>query len=265
MAITLWLSLIECEEQNLIDEMILILGDNTCAISWIFKSGLSTTSIYRNAVLFIARKIADLVIESKNFIDSQHLPGVLNLISDWLSFEGTSRIENGKPKANPIASDCPSNEVVTHRILSAFPQLVPEGFQVSQLPEDILSFARQAILIFESSLTLRQKLDLRAKTESGDVGRPTATNTWEDQTPALLEYPQTKPNSPVGPSLKCTEDPISQSQEALLDDVRFQWRDRLSAKPSALWVRRCGTVSGAIPFTRRKEPTQSTRSTSENI
>ena len=45
-AITLWLSLIECREQNLIDEVILILGDNTCAISWIFKSGLSTISIY---------------------------------------------------------------------------------------------------------------------------------------------------------------------------------------------------------------------------
>ena len=25
-------------------------------------------------------------------------------------------------------------------------------------------------------------------------------------------------------SLKCTKDPISQSQEALVDDVRFQWR-----------------------------------------
>ena len=128
MAITLWLSLIECREQDLIDEVILILGDNTCAISWIFKSGLSTVSIYRNAVLFIARKIADLVIDSKNFIDSQHLPGVLNLISDWLSFEGTSRIEKGKANANPIVHDCPSNEVVTHRILSAFPQLVPAGF-----------------------------------------------------------------------------------------------------------------------------------------
>ena len=140
---------------------------------------------------------------------------MLNLISDWLLFDGTSRIENGKPKANPIAYDCPSKKVVTHHILSAFPQLVPKGFQVSQLPEEILSFARQAILIFELSLTLRWKLDPRAKTESGDVGRSTTTNTWEDQTPSLLEYPQTKPNSTIGPSLKCTEDPISQSQEGI--------------------------------------------------
>ena len=83
MAITIWLSHIECRELNLIDEMILILGNNTCAISWIFKS---------------ARKIADIVIDSKDFIDSQHISGVLNLISDWLSFEENSRIKKGKPK-----------------------------------------------------------------------------------------------------------------------------------------------------------------------
>ena len=140
MAIIIWLSLIKCRKLKQINEMILILGDNTFAISWIFKSGLSTKSIYRNAVLFIARKIAELVIDSKNFIDSQHLPGVLNLISDWLSFEGTLRIENGKTKRNPIAHDCQSNKVATHRILSAFPQLVPAGFQISLLPAEVLSF-----------------------------------------------------------------------------------------------------------------------------
>ena len=37
MAITLWLSLIECEELGLVNELLLILGDNTSAISWIIK------------------------------------------------------------------------------------------------------------------------------------------------------------------------------------------------------------------------------------
>ena len=197
MAITLWLSFIECKELKVFDEMIMILGDNTCAISWIFKSRLSTTSIYCNAVLFIARKFKDLVIDSKNFIDSQHLPGVLNLISDWLSFDGTSRIKNGKDKANPVDYDCSSKEVITHRILSAFPQLVPEDFHVSPLPTKILSLARQVIRIFESSLTQRQKLDLKAKTESREGGKPTATGSWVDQILILLEYPQRIPNLPA--------------------------------------------------------------------
>ena len=155
MVIILWLSLIECNKINLIEEMILILENNTCAISFIFKSGFSTKSIYYNAVVFIARKIADLVIDSKNFIDPKHLSGVLNLISNWLSFKGTSRNKNGKAKSNPIAYDCPSNKVVSHRILS-FPQLVSVNFWVSPLSKEILFFARQVIQIFELSLTQRQ-------------------------------------------------------------------------------------------------------------
>lgn len=100
MAISIWLSLIKSKEMNVTNEMILILGNNTYAISWIFMSGLNTKSICWNVVLFIARKIAELAIESKHFIDSQHLPGVLNFMSDWLSFIGTSQIENKKAKKN---------------------------------------------------------------------------------------------------------------------------------------------------------------------
>ena len=68
-------------------------------------------------------------------------------------------------------------------------------------------------------------LDQKARTEFGEDGNHTATNTWVDQTQALLEYPKRTLSLPVAPSLNCTEDPISQSQEALLDNVRFQWRD----------------------------------------
>ena len=135
MAITLWLSLIECKEQNLIDEMILILGDNTCAISWIFKSGLNTSSIYRNAVLFIARKIVDLVIESKNFIDSQHLPGVLNLIFDWLSFDGTSRIENEKAKATPSHTTVPQTKSSLTEFCLLFLSLFQKVFRSLSCPK----------------------------------------------------------------------------------------------------------------------------------
>ena len=56
MAITLWLSLIECEELGLVNELLLILGDSTSAISWIIRSSLPKSSVYRPAVLFIARK-----------------------------------------------------------------------------------------------------------------------------------------------------------------------------------------------------------------
>ena len=78
MAITLWLSLIECKDMGLVNELILILGDNTSAIHWIIRSSLPKTSIYCSTVLFIARRVAILVLGSKNFIMLQHLPGIIN-------------------------------------------------------------------------------------------------------------------------------------------------------------------------------------------
>ena len=74
-AITLWLSFLKCEELGLVHELLLILGDNTSAINWIIKSSLPKSSVYRPAVLFIARKIASIVSKSQNFIVPCHLPG----------------------------------------------------------------------------------------------------------------------------------------------------------------------------------------------
>ena len=171
----------------------------------------------------------------------------------------------GHAKTNPIAFDCPDNEVITHRILCSFPQLVLPAFKVCPLPEEILSFARHAIQTFESSLTQREKLDLKPTTEYGGGGKPTVNNTWTDQIPALLEYQQKTPNLRAVTSLNCTEDQISQSQELLLDGVRFPWRVRLSEQPSAHWVRLCGTISGHAPFTNATIPSANTPMMSESI
>ena len=263
MAITIWLSLIECEEMGLTDELILALGDNTSAVAWIFKANLRPPSLYSKAVNFIARKIATLMTTSKNFISSQHIPGMLNLIADWLSFEGTSRIENGSSKQNPIAYDCPPNDVATHRILSSFPQLVPLGFRVCHLPIEIHSFACQAMQIFESSLTAKQKGETRFTTESGGDGNVTAKTSWSGKTLALMEFPQRRRTLSYAPSLKFTGNPLLLSKERLLESVANQWEENTSKKSSALWARRCGTVTNGVPFTETTVETADSHPTSE--
>ena len=127
MAITLWLSLIECEELGLVNELLLILGDNTSAISWIIRSSLPKSSVYRPAVLFIARKIASIVSKSQNFIVPRHLPGRLNSIADWLSFEGQERLKHGSGKAvvNPIAYEYPPMMLFLTESFILFPSLFP--------------------------------------------------------------------------------------------------------------------------------------------
>ena len=111
---TVWLSLLKCEMIGLVDELILVLGDNTSAICWILKSSLPLDLVYRPTVLFIARIITALVVASHNFIVSQHLPGLLNLIVDWLSLHGTEQVQHGTPKQNPVAFDCPLKVIVAN-------------------------------------------------------------------------------------------------------------------------------------------------------
>ena len=261
MAITLLLSLKECEERHLVDEVILILGDNTSAVSWIFRASLPTKSIYFPTINFIARKIATAVSASRNFIVSRHLEGKRNVISDYLSFEGKERVfkkkfkVNGKVtfvervSVNPVAHDCPPNDVITHRIVSIFPQLVPKGFKVCLLPKDLLSFAQEAVEMLELSFIRAQKGETRRMTDTGNVGADSAITTLTVSTQALKEYPQKNSASSYGPSLKFTESPNLIDQEELLGRIGNQWRDKLLEKPSACWLRRTSTVSGGVPFT----------------
>ena len=253
MAINLWLSIIECDDLGLKNELLLILGDNTSAIAWLFKSSVHRDSVYKEAVVFIARKVATLVLNSNHFIASQHVCGKLNKIADWLSFQGEERVENGEVKQNPVAYDCAPNDVVTNRIVSHFSQLVPIGFEISQLPPEIKSFAGSAMEIFESSLTRGRKGDPKPTTESGEDGNSSVWITSESRTQTLMEYPQRKSTSSQEHSLKCIGNPTSvREQEELLENVRSRWFTALSKKSHALWARRCGTISNSVRFTRKE-------------
>lgn len=168
LAITLWLSLEECSRLGLKDKIILILRDNTSAISWLFKTSLPTNSAYFEAVTFIARKLAKLVLESDNFVFTQHVPGVRNVRADWHSFDGIGQKDKSrKLKSNPVAFDKSPNDIVTHRIVSDFSQLVPKGFKISHLPKEFICFAMQALQLLKRSLMQERKDDSKPTTESG--------------------------------------------------------------------------------------------------
>ena len=249
-AITLWLSIKECESLGLTDELILVLSDSTSAISWIHNSSrLDNNSHYKSTITFIARKIAEVVLSSKNFIVSQHLPGTKNVISDWLSYEGEERSVQGEVKENPIAFDCPPNDVVTHRILTSFPQLVPQGFKVCHLPPEILSFAQLAVQILESSTIRKRKTQQKDMTATGGAGAHSATMYCVGKTPPLREYRKKSIGSSLSPSSRFTGDPNLLRQERLLGHVSATWRGALSKKPHGLYLRRSTTVSGTAPFT----------------
>lgn len=252
MVITIWLTLIECKEQGLKDELILALGDNTSAIGWMTKTGFLTPgSVYFSAANFIARKLASLMIESGNFLASQHLKGKKNIVADWLTFSGSVRSAemNGGAEEHPLAFDSPSNDQLTHRLLRFCPKLLPPTFAISQLPTEILSFAQQSGAMLESSMMHKQRAPPKQSTEFPGGGRASAGPTLPASTPTFLEYQQTKPASASEPSLKSISTLILGQEEIFLEDVKSQWQAKQSGALEGHWRRRSGVMSGGRPCT----------------
>jgi hypothetical protein len=78
MAVSIMLLLKEAADNQ---DCILVLGDNTAAVSWIFRSGrVSRNSRYYRAVKLIARTIASHALQAGAQICSQHLAGVTNTV-----------------------------------------------------------------------------------------------------------------------------------------------------------------------------------------
>lgn len=175
LVITFWLILLDYKEQNLKDKLILALADSTSAICWVYQTILTTNQGYYEPVNFIACKVATLVSGSGNFLESQHILGDKNEAANYLMFEGDECVDlEGRVKQNPIAYDCPSNDELSHRFHSVFPQLIPENFRISHLPSEILSFANQGVQILKSSMMRKRKDKQNCTTEFGGDGNSIA-------------------------------------------------------------------------------------------
>ena len=199
MVANIWLLLLELDRAGAEEECILALGNNTSAIGWLFKSGkLPSNSRYFEAVQFVARKLASLILESSHCLASQHLKGEHNVVADWLSYAGSQR---GEP--HPLAPDFPSDEVLTQRFHNHVPQLIPPGFAISPLPSEISSFVSQVLQIAESSWIQNKKIPTKEVTECGadglgSVGDPGLTMMSSSQ--ACYEVNGSLPFDPSSPS-----------------------------------------------------------------
>jgi hypothetical protein len=201
MLVTIWLTILECNQEGSHQNCILVMGDNTSAIGWMHKSGkLKPESIYHKPVQLIARQVARLMLHSSHCLASQHIKGEENVVSDLLSFAG-----NVRGYDHPLALDTPSDETLTQRFHDHLPQMIPEGFVISPLPNEISSFVIQALQMTESSLNLNKKNLTKSGTEPGDDGPRSALSQDYNLTPSSLAYPNQKKNSSSEPFSPFTE------------------------------------------------------------
>ena len=229
MVVNIWL---ECIDSTVPHPCILAVGDSTSAIRWLFKSSKlnSSPGAGHAAHLFVARKLASILIDHAACIASQHIRGEQNLVADLLSLSGTS--ERGNP--HPLAQDNPPNDVITQQFRDEFTEQVPEDFVISQLPNEVLSFVLRALQIAAWSLGVMENPGTRTPTESGVDGSVSVEQVGQEMTLFSLSYPITnKANCSPKPSCSSIGPQIGRPREKFPEIVNAQWSQALCAKPQA--------------------------------
>ena len=123
--IALWLDIVEGTLKPI--DCVLIMGDSTTAMGWLHRTRIQQPDVSEKdyvARTKIARKAAELVWNKKVCLYSQWFPGKENVVADSLSRD----------------LDVPANVLTTY-LLSLFPSLLPQAFQISPLPSEITQFA----------------------------------------------------------------------------------------------------------------------------
>jgi hypothetical protein len=135
MAVNIWLECLDANKQD----CILSIGDNTSAVRWLHNlSRLSHTCAAQEAHLVVVRQLALLVLNTSCCLASQHIQGNLNIIADLLSFSEGITCAGGKQ--HPIAFDDPPNNILTQHFHLYYMGQIPANFEISQLPNGILSW-----------------------------------------------------------------------------------------------------------------------------
>ena len=150
-------------------------------------------------------------------------------------------------KRHPLTEDTPPNDVLTNWILFFFPQLVPDSFHICHLDPESFSWACKVAQIIGLSWMLKKKAPTKESIKPGDDGRNYVSSSATDCHHYLQEYPQTAPFSFSKPSLNCSKKENLTQMENFKASVCQGWQRRLSKVLQALYLRRSGAVSGAIP------------------
>jgi hypothetical protein len=136
-------------------------------------------------------------------------------LADWMLFTMQTRDR----KLNPVALDNPNNELLTHRLHSSAPQLIPQRFEISPLPDGVLLFVEHVLQTTESSMTRRSQRRTKTGTGLGGGGLDSA-NKPESWTRSCLTFPSRKGNYSSVPSSAPTKSHIGTSQASFLGQLR---------------------------------------------
>ena len=170
------------------------------------------------------------MIESRNFLASQHLQGKKNQVAGWLTFKGdTWSVEiNCGAKMHPLAYDSPCNDQLTNHFLCCCPQLLPPAFKISQLLVGIFLSAQQNRQMLELSMMGIQEEHSRQSPELQGDGRVSKKETLPVLIHPFLEFQQLQPACLSEPFLRYINTLTLNQEEIFLEDIKPQWQVKQS-------------------------------------
>jgi hypothetical protein len=156
-------------------------GDNTSALGWIHKSNFKPEKFPEQAThLALARHITLLLAELDVVQCGQWLPGSDNGVADALSRQQE-----------------PTDNELTDLIVASFPTQTPNGFRISPLPPEIISWVR-----YWEQHTHETKASppepLQSETRRGSVGSSSCTNVNSQTISISRNSPHTSDTSSLG-------------------------------------------------------------------
>jgi hypothetical protein len=201
-------------------------GDNTTAASWLQKTNFNSK---KPAHLKVARRLANLLLESATQLVNEWIAGETNEVSDSLSRDTHLSVADH-----------------TALLYSSFPQQMPDGFKISPLPEEI-SLWVGSILQLLPAASQPCPQPTRSKLVSGIDGLPTSAQSTEPRTPTSSPSTRAKPTNASSPSSSAAS-PKPFEQANFKPEVVKAWLQGRSKITSDRWFKPSGIISDQTPL-----------------
>ncbi|MGH7974512.1 MAG: hypothetical protein ACREBR_03205, partial [bacterium] len=214
--VTIWIAISKDEVAN--GSCLYSQTDSTSTAGWMTKS--SFDEHHQSAPMEVSRHLARLLIHSKSCLYSQWFAGKENNVSDSLSRDFHI------PDAD-----------IAYLLLSAYPDQLPDGLTINQLPHEVDSWLT-SLLRRQPESTQLPKPPTRSKLVPGTGGK----SGWQASTTA------TTSSSTISPSPSATS-PLAVSlqqfdEDSSPNDAITSWVRAQSAPPWTTYHRPFGLITG---------------------
>ena len=214
---------VDCWNQEIHpDDAVLALTDNSSAVGWMYRTYFGSDKPLH---VTVAEQVTQLVLNHKFALQTEHIPGKQNDVSDLLS--RAWHLDDNK---------------LTSFLHEHFSPQIPTNFYIKPLPSDILCWISSIVPVCHESSMERQKVPTRSATNAGNDGQATSPRSDSATTPSLTpsQLPTTRSPSHV-PSYNVSAMPTSRKTAT----ARTLFKQALLRKPLETWHRGSGITTFA--------------------